>query len=124
MARLDAPGLMASSNMYLHAVRFSQIRSACGGGAPTAAVRQTPAGEPPLIGKNSTRQTAPPFRIPAVGPTLRDTEPPPVAPIIGKISTRQTSPLLRIRAVGPTFGNTERSPVATIISLKYSAPCS
>jgi hypothetical protein len=27
--------------MYLHAVRFAQIRSASGGGAPTAAVRQT-----------------------------------------------------------------------------------
>jgi len=43
VARLDAPGLIASNSIYLHAVRFAQIRSAWGGGAPTAAVRQTPA---------------------------------------------------------------------------------
>ena len=43
MARLEAPGRIASSSMYLQAVRLAQMRSACGGGLPTAAVRHTPA---------------------------------------------------------------------------------
>ena len=41
--RVEAPGLIASSSMYLQAVRLPQICRASPGGAPTAAVRQTPA---------------------------------------------------------------------------------